>query len=99
MPEEPFDLWLPPAQATSAAIFNSPHSGSDYHGSFLGRTRLAPLLLRSSEDAFVDRLIAPATRHGAALPLRRAQRRHALPAGRARPRAGLPVGPRRGRPR
>lgn len=67
MPEEPFDLWLPPAQATSAAIFNSPHSGSDYHGSFLGRTRLAPLLLRSSEDAFVDRLFASAPDNGAPL--------------------------------
>lgn len=67
MPEEPFDLRLPPAPATSAAIFNSPHSGADYQGSFLGRSRLAPLLLRSSEDAFVDLLFAAAPDHGAPL--------------------------------
>lgn len=67
MPEEPYDLRLPPFPATSAAIFNSPHSGADYQGSFLGRSRLAPLLLRSSEDAFVDALFAAAPDHGAPL--------------------------------
>lgn len=66
MTQEPYDLRLP-AVRTSAAVFNSPHSGADYNGSFLGASRLAPLLLRSSEDAFVDELFAVAPAHGAPL--------------------------------
>ncbi|MGZ3215402.1 N-formylglutamate amidohydrolase [Paracoccus sp. T5] len=53
------DSWL------SGVIFASPHSGCDYPDWFLRETRLPVQLLRSSEDAFVDRLIAPAVAHGA----------------------------------
>ncbi|MBM3606441.1 MAG: N-formylglutamate amidohydrolase [Alphaproteobacteria bacterium] len=54
-----------PDSWTSGVIFASPHSGCDYPAWFLQETRLPMALLRSSEDAFVDRLIAPATCHGA----------------------------------
>ncbi|WP_228461439.1 N-formylglutamate amidohydrolase [Paracoccus liaowanqingii] len=53
------DAWL------SGVIFASPHSGRDYPDWFLRETRLPVAALRSSEDAFIDRLIAPAIRHGA----------------------------------
>lgn len=53
------DSWL------SGVIFASPHSGCTYPDWFLENTRLPIPLLRSSEDAFVDRLIAPALCHGA----------------------------------
>jgi N-formylglutamate amidohydrolase len=56
-----------PEAATSCAVFNSPHSGSDYPAAFLARTRLDPLAIRSSEDAFVDLLFADAPTHGAPL--------------------------------
>ncbi|MCF6273655.1 MAG: N-formylglutamate amidohydrolase [Rhodobacteraceae bacterium] len=39
----------------SCAVFSSPHSGADYPAGFLHHSCLSPLLLRSSEDAFVDR--------------------------------------------
>ena len=61
-----FDLVRPPAWQ-GGVIFASPHSGRDYPTWFLAESRLDPLLLRSSEDAFVDRLIASAPDHGAAL--------------------------------
>ncbi|CAM3528472.1 N-formylglutamate amidohydrolase [Paracoccus nototheniae] len=53
------DVWQ------SGVIFASPHSGHDYPAWFLRETRLPVSALRSSEDAFIDRLIAPALRHGA----------------------------------
>lgn len=59
-----FDL-ARPERWTGGVIFASPHSGRDYPDWFLAESRLTPFELRSSEDAFVDRLIAPATRHGA----------------------------------
>lgn len=46
-------------------IFASPHSGRCYPDWFLAESRLEPHLLRSSEDAFVDQLIAPGLDHGA----------------------------------
>jgi N-formylglutamate amidohydrolase len=49
----------------NGVIFASPHSGCDYPDWFLHGTSLPISTLRSSEDAFVDRLIAPATRYGA----------------------------------
>ena len=61
-----FDLIRPPVWR-GGVIFASPHSGCDYPAWFLAESRLDPLLLRSSEDAFVDRLIAPALDHGAVL--------------------------------
>ncbi len=61
-----YDL-LRPAAERSCVIFASPHSGRDYRPEFLMRTALDPLALRSSEDAFVDRLFASAPDCGAAL--------------------------------
>lgn len=68
-----FDLRRPAAPRTSV-LFASPHSGRDYAADFLARSVLDPLALRSSEDAFVDRLIAPAAEFGAALLTARAPR-------------------------
>lgn len=56
-----------PAKHSSCAVFNSPHSGSDYPQAFLARTRLGPLQIRSSEDAFVDELFVAAPEFGAPL--------------------------------
>ena len=72
-----FDL-ARPDRWTGGVIFASPHSGRDYPDWFLAESRLTPFELRSSEDAFVDRLIAPATRHGAVVLT--AGRRHLRPA-------------------
>ena len=63
-PEPPFVLTRPDSWL-SGVIFASPHSGCDYPDWFLKETRLPVSTLRSSEDAFVDRLIAPASRYGA----------------------------------
>lgn len=54
-----------PAEWTHGVIFASPHSGRFYPDWFLPQTRLETQQLRSSEDAFVDRLIQPAVQHGA----------------------------------
>ena len=59
-----FDV-MRPADWTGGVIFASPHSGRDYPGWFLAESMLDPHVLRSSEDAFVDRLIAPAVAAGA----------------------------------
>lgn len=64
--DQTFDLTRPP-HWRSGVIFASPHSGRVYPDWFLAESRLDPLLLRSSEDAFVDRLIASALGHGAVL--------------------------------
>ena len=58
---------LRPAVPRSSVIFASPHSGRDYRPEFLARTALNPLALRSSEDAFVDRLFGCAPDLGATL--------------------------------
>jgi len=63
-PDLPYVLNRPRHWA-SGVIFASPHSGHDYPDWFLQGTRLPVPVLRSSEDAFVDRLIAPATDFGA----------------------------------
>ncbi|MCQ0969279.1 N-formylglutamate amidohydrolase (plasmid) [Paracoccus sp. TK19116] len=55
-----------PAEWASGVIFASPHSGSHYPDWFLAGTRLPTEILRSSEDAFMDRMIAGAPAHGAA---------------------------------
>lgn len=63
--DEPvLDLHRPP-EWRNGVIFASPHSGRSYPGWFLAGARLDSLQLRSSEDAFVDRLIQPALGHGA----------------------------------
>lgn len=62
----PFRLERPEVLG-SAAIFASPHSGSHYPESLLLRSPLDAVRLRSSEDAFVDRLLQAAPGAGAAL--------------------------------
>jgi N-formylglutamate amidohydrolase len=59
-----FRLTRPVRQETSV-IFASPHSGRDYSAEFLLASQLEMLHLRSSEDAYVDRLIARAPLFGA----------------------------------
>lgn len=54
-----YDLFLPKARL-SGAVFASPHSGREYSEDFLSAAVLDPHVLRSSEDAFVDELIAAA---------------------------------------
>ncbi len=59
-----FDLTRP-RQWLNGMIFASPHSGRCYPEWFQSQTILSEQHLRSSEDAFVDRLIAPAVDCGA----------------------------------
>ncbi|WP_134725104.1 N-formylglutamate amidohydrolase [Paracoccus luteus] len=59
----PFTLSRPDRWA-GGVIFASPHSGRDYPDWFLAESGLDAHQLRSSEDAFVDRLIAPAVGAG-----------------------------------
>ena len=54
-----------PNELTSAVVFASPHSGNDYPDWFLRRTILTARGIRSSEDAFVDRLFDVAPEFGA----------------------------------
>lgn len=54
--EPPFDL-VEPAVISAPVVFNSPHSGRIYPISFLEASRLDPITLRRSEDAFVDQLL------------------------------------------
>ena len=56
-----------PVGASGAAVFSSPHSGRIYPEEMLRRSRLDPLSLRRSEDAFVEELFADAPRYGAPL--------------------------------
>ena len=60
-----------PARTTVPFIFASPHSGRLYPPSFIERSRLNPVSLRRSEDAFVDELFAPVVEFGAPLVLAR----------------------------
>jgi N-formylglutamate amidohydrolase len=62
----PFEIVEPTSLATPL-IFNSPHSGRLYPRRFLLGSRLDPLTLRRSEDAFVDELFAPSVAIGAPL--------------------------------
>lgn len=64
--DQTYDLIRPPSWR-AGVIFASPHSGCVYPDWFMAESRLDKLLLRSSEDAFVDRLVAPALDHGAVL--------------------------------
>ena len=61
-----YNLTMPDIRTTSV-VFASPHSGRDYPWSFVRRTILDERTLRSSEDAFVDKLFDAAPRHGAPL--------------------------------
>ena len=60
-------LLLRPAQQNSPLIFASPHSGRIYPDAFVRQTKLDPLTLRKSEDAYVDELFASAVELGAPL--------------------------------
>jgi N-formylglutamate amidohydrolase len=60
-------LLLRPLRQISPLIFASPHSGSVYPPSFVRQTRLDPLTLRKSEDAFVDELFGTVSELGAPL--------------------------------
>jgi len=62
----PYRLTLP-ERRTTAVVFASPHSGSYYPKDFLARSLLDERAIRSSEDAFVDTLLAPAPDFGAPL--------------------------------
>lgn len=56
-----------PDTARAPIIFTSPHSGAVYPESFTRRSDLSLSALRANEDAFVDRLFAPAAAIGAPL--------------------------------
>lgn len=56
-----------PEPLTSRVVFASPHSGCDYPASFLRASILDERTIRSSEDAFVDRLFDCAPQFGAPL--------------------------------
>ena len=56
-----------PERQTSPFIFASPHSGRLYPPSFARQSRLDPVTLRKSEDAFVDELFADVPLLGAPL--------------------------------
>ena len=64
--QPPFQAIEPPRLA-SPLVFDSPHSGSRYPRAFLAASRLDPLTLRRSEDAFVDELFLPCVALGAPL--------------------------------
>lgn len=56
-----------PRNRLSCAVFSSPHSGRSLPPSFMARVVLDELRLRSSEDAYVDQLIAAVPAFGAPL--------------------------------
>jgi N-formylglutamate amidohydrolase len=58
---------IEPRRLTSPLVFSSPHSGSIYPERFLASSRLDPLTLRRSEDAYVDELFLPCVELGAPL--------------------------------
>ena len=62
----PFDIRAPAVQSVPL-VFASPHSGNDYPPEFVAASRLDPLVLRRSEDSFVDELFAAAPDFGAPL--------------------------------
>ena len=64
MPKLAYELIHPQKRMTSV-VFASPHSGCDYPWTFLRGTRLNERSVRSSEDAYVDRLFDCAPQMGA----------------------------------
>jgi N-formylglutamate deformylase len=56
-----------PARQTRPFVFASPHSGRHYPASFVAKSRLNPLALRRSEDAYVDEIFAKVVDLGAPL--------------------------------
>ena len=63
MPKVAYQLYLPD-HWSSPVVFASPHSARDYPWSFLRRTVLDEHTIRSSEDAYVDRLFECAPTFG-----------------------------------
>ena len=57
MSKQPFHLEMPTC-LTGPVVVASPHSGRDYDEEFLGATVLGGADIRSSEDAYVDALLA-----------------------------------------
>jgi N-formylglutamate amidohydrolase len=55
--DPPFEI-LEPAEWRGPVAFNSPHSGCVYPRAFLAAARLDLVVLRRSEDCFVDELLA-----------------------------------------
>jgi len=66
MTKPPYTLSMPSTRSTSV-VFASPHSGRDYSWAFTRRSMLDERAIRSSEDAFIDRLYGTAPSHGAPL--------------------------------
>ena len=77
-----------PARQTAPVVFSSPHSGADYPPAFLMHSALDQRTIRSSEDAFVDRLFDMAPEMGAPMLAAR------VPAHNPRISSGLGVIPR-----
>lgn len=65
MPSTSYHLHLPQTH-TSCVVFASPHSGRDYPWRFVRGTVLDEHSIRSSEDAYVDKLFDCAPQYGAA---------------------------------
>ena len=63
---EAYRLTMPEVRTTSV-VFASPHSGRHYPSDFTESSILDERTLRSSEDAFVDKLFSDAPLHGAPL--------------------------------
>jgi len=66
MPKDIYRLKMPDNRTTSV-IFASPHSGRNYPWGFLRKSVLDEMVIRSSEDAFVDLLFADVPSFGAPL--------------------------------
>ncbi|MDO6731549.1 N-formylglutamate amidohydrolase [Marinovum sp. 2_MG-2023] len=64
MPKTAFTLFRP-ERVLTPVVFASPHSGRDYPWSFLRRTVLDEHVIRTSEDAYVDRLFECGPQFGA----------------------------------
>jgi N-formylglutamate amidohydrolase len=64
--QPPFEV-IEPERLSAPLVFDSPHSGARYPSAFLAASRLDPLTLRRSEDAFVDELFLPCVALGAPL--------------------------------
>ncbi|MGV6872932.1 N-formylglutamate amidohydrolase [Pseudochelatococcus sp. B33] len=62
----PFTIFEPVSHG-APVVFNVPHAGRVYPQAFLDESRLDPVALRRSEDAWVDRLFAGVVRLGAPL--------------------------------
>jgi N-formylglutamate amidohydrolase len=58
---------IEPEQQSVPLVFASPHSGKEYPPEFVAASRLDPLLLRRSEDAFIDCIFDAAPGFGAPL--------------------------------